>query len=115
MLSEMHSQGAPQEKSVAEKAVQKMGRRDGEIYKALGYFIIAVGIPVFIGSFWAFEKPPQLEAAAAIQQSGDLIRAHVSEALPMHAGIVNVICSVVLLSIGMASWVYGGVVLKRHE
>ena len=115
MLSELHSQDTKQEKTVAEQAVQKMGQRDGEIYKALGYFIIAVGIPVFIGSYWAFQKPPQVETTAVVQQAGDLIRAHVSESLPYHAGIVNVVCSIVLLSIGVASWVYGGVVLKRHE
>ena len=115
MLSEMHSQDVPQEKTAAEQAVQKMGQRDGQIYKALGYFIMAVGIPVLIGSYWAFQKSPQVETVSAAHQTGELIRAHVSEALPMHAGIVNVICSVVLLGIGAASWVYGGVVLKRHE
>lgn len=111
MLSELHSQDTPQEKTAAELATQKAGQRDGEIYKALGYFIIAVGIPVLIGTFFAFKTVTHNGAAKA----GDLVVAVASDHVAWHAGMVNLVCSLVLLGIGVASWVYGGVVLKRHE
>jgi len=92
MLSELHEQDDAQAKAAATKAEaqQKMGQRDGEIYKALGYFIMAVGIPVLIGTYFAAQ-------------------------VNTRAATVNAVCSIALLSIGVASWVYGGIVLARHK
>lgn len=112
MLSELHSQETPQEKTAAELAAQKAGTRDGEIYKALGYFIMAVGIPVLIGTFFAFQHH---NVAAAPAASKELVTAITSEHVAWHAGMVNLVCSLVLLSIGAAAWVYGGIVLRRHR
>lgn len=92
MLNELHEKDDAQAKAAATKAEaeQKMGQRDGEIYKALGYFIVAVGVPVFIGTFFAAQ-------------------------VNMRAATVNAVCSLTLLTIGVVSWVYGGVVLARHK
>ena len=92
MLNELHKNDDAQAKAAATKAeaAQKMGQRDGEIYKALGYFIIAVGIPVLIGTYFAAQ-------------------------VNMRAATVNAVCSLTLLTIGAISWIYGGVVLARHK
>lgn len=59
-------------------------RRDAETLRALGYFIVALAIPVLIGTYFAFQS-------------------HKS-----HAVVVNVIAGVILLSIGV------GFVLRGH-
>jgi hypothetical protein len=94
MLKELHEQEPVQTQAEIDAAnTRSLGRRDGEIYKALGYFIMAVGIPVLCGTYFAYQA---------------------NETHP-HAAVVNAICSLVLLGIGAASWVYGGVVLARHK
>lgn len=91
MLSELHEKDPVQTQAeIQAESDRKMGQRDGEIYKALGYFILAVGTPVLIGTYFAAQTNTR-------------------------AAAVNFVCSVVLLSIGIASWVYGGVVLGRHK
>ncbi|MBX7258423.1 MAG: hypothetical protein K1Y02_18820 [Candidatus Hydrogenedentes bacterium] len=70
---------------------QDMMRRDGEIYVALGCFIVFVGIPVLAGTYFAY-----------------------AEGHP-RAAVVNLVCSLVLLLIGVASIVYGRLVLARHK
>lgn len=66
-------------------------RRDGEIYVALGCFIVFVGLPVLAGTYFAYAE------------------GHV------RAAVVNLICSLVLLLIGVASILYGRLVLSRHR
>ncbi|MDX9971725.1 MAG: hypothetical protein RBU21_01915 [FCB group bacterium] len=91
MLSELHEKEPVQTRAELEaQSVRKMGTRDGEIYRAISYFILAVGTPVLIGTYFAYQTNPR-------------------------AAAVNFVCSCVLLSIGISAWVYGGVVLKRHR
>ena len=69
----------------------RMEKRDGETYIALGLFIVAVGLPVMAGTYWAYQ-PTNIRPA-----------------------VVNVICAGVLLLIGVASIVYGRVLLARNK
>jgi hypothetical protein len=87
MANDLQSKDA----KVRQTAERKMMRRDGEIYIALGCFILAVGTPVLIGTYFA-------------QAEGH-----------MRAAVVNLVCSMVLLLIGVASIVYGRLVLARHK
>jgi hypothetical protein len=66
-----------------------MEKRDGETYIALGLFIVAVGLPVLAGTYWAAKTD-------------------------MRAAIVNVICASVLLLIGVTAIGYGRVLLARN-
>jgi len=81
------------EQKVTETAAEKadrLERRDGELYVALGLFIGIVGLPVLIGTYWA---------------------AQTSE----RAAIVNAVCGATLLLIAAASMVYGWVILRRRK
>ena len=68
----------------------RMEKRDGETYIALGLFIVAVGLPVMAGTYWAAQTN-------------------------VPAAIVNVVCASVLLAIGVAAIVYGRVLLVRNK
>ena len=68
----------------------RMEKRDGETYIALGIFIVAVGLPVEAGTYWAAQTN-------------------------VRAAIVNVVCATVLLLIGVAAIVYGRVLLARNK
>ncbi len=68
----------------------EMEKRDGETYIALGIFIVAVGIPVVIGTYWAYQSN-------------------------VRAAVVNVVCGVTLLLIGAASMFYGRVLMRRAK
>ena len=65
-------------------------KRDGETYRALGMFIVAVGIPVLMGTYWAMQTN-------------------------VRAAVINVICAIVLLLIGGASIYYGQILLARNK
>lgn len=68
----------------------QMEKRDGETYIALGLFIVAVGLPVVPGTYFAWQ-------------------------VNVRAAVVNIVCAVVLLLIGAASITYGRVLLARHK
>ena len=68
----------------------RLEKRDGETYIALGLFIVAVGLPVVAGTYWAYQTN-------------------------VRAAVVNVVCAGVLLLIGVASIVYGRVLLARNK
>jgi hypothetical protein len=68
----------------------QMEKRDGETYIALGLFIVAVGIPVVAGTYWAAQTN-------------------------MRAAIVNLVCSGVLMAIGIGAIVYGRILLVRNK
>ena len=68
----------------------RMEKRDGETYIALGLFIVAVGIPVLAGTYWA----AQVDVPAAV---------------------VNVVCAGVLLLIGAVAITYGRILLARNK
>lgn len=68
----------------------RMEKRDGETYIALGLFIVAVGIPVVLGTYFAAQTN-------------------------MRAAIVNLICATVLLLIGAAAIAYGRILLARNK
>ena len=73
---------------VAERhTAREMMKRDGETYIAVGLFILALGIPVLIGTFWALSRP--------------------------NAAVVNAICGAVLAAIGIAAILYGWRILRR--
>ncbi len=91
MMDEGQSQKAAGA-AAAEAAEKKsaMGKRDAEIYVALGMFIVFVGIPVLIGTYWAAQTN-------------------------RHAAVVNLVCSIVLLGIGVAAIAYGRFLLSRMK
>jgi len=67
---------------IAEKHTKnEMKKRDGETYIAVGLFLVALGIPVIIATYWAMERP--------------------------NAAIVNVICGLALLGVGTGAIAYG--------
>lgn len=68
----------------------RMEKRDGETYVALGLFIVAVGLPVMAGTYWAAKTD-------------------------VSAATVNVICAGVLLLIGCAAIGYGRILLARNK
>ncbi len=76
-------------KTVEEHTAIEMMKRDGETYMAVGFFIIALSIPVLIGTLWALQRP--------------------------HAAIVNAICGVVLGAVGAAATLYGWKLFKRAK
>lgn len=65
----------------------EMLKRDGETSMAVGLFVLAVGVPVLIGTIWALENP--------------------------RAAVVNAICGLVLLGIGGGATWYGWGLYKR--
>lgn len=67
-----------------------MEQRDGETYIALGLFIVAIGLPVVAGTYWAYQSN-------------------------IRAAIVNIICAAVLLLIGFSAITYGRVLLARNK
>jgi hypothetical protein len=79
----------PIKTETAAETADRMEKRDGELYIALGIFIMAVGLPVLIGTYWAAQ-------------------------VKVHAAVVNAACGGVLLLIGAASLAYGFVVLARN-
>ena len=68
----------------------RMEKRDGETYVALGLFIVAVGIPVMAGTYFAAQTNTR-------------------------AAVVNVVCAIVLLLIGFVAIGYGRRLLKRNK
>lgn len=64
-------------------------RRDAEIYVAIGIFVVAVGLPVLIGTIWATSRPS--------------------------AAVINFVCGVVLLLVGISSMAYGWMLLKKER
>ncbi len=77
------------EKSTEEHTAIEMMKRDGETYMAVGLFILALSIPVLIGTLWALDRP--------------------------HAAIVNAACGTVLGGIGGAATLYGWKLFKRAK
>lgn len=68
----------------------RMEKRDGETYVALGLFIVAVGLPVAAGTYFAAQTN-------------------------MRAALVNIVCAGALLLIGGAAILYGRMLLARNE
>jgi hypothetical protein len=68
----------------------RMEKRDGETYIALGIFIVSVGLPVAVGTYWAAKSD-------------------------VSAAVVNIICAVVLLVIGFAAIGFGRLLLARNK
>ncbi len=67
----------------------QLARRDSELYFALGIFIVALGVPVVFGTYYAY-------------QWGDF-----------RPAVVNLISGLVMVGIGVASIIYGWVIRKR--
>lgn len=70
------------------KGIQ-LEHRDAELYIVLGAFVVALGLPVILGTYYTF-------------QGGNY-----------RAAVVNFICGVVMTGIGIASILYGWVMKKR--
>ncbi len=71
------------------KSKDRFQHRDAEMYIAIGIFVFAVGLPVLIGTMYALESP--------------------------RAAVVNAVCGVVLILVGLASTGYGWLLLLRHR
>ena len=67
----------------------EMLQRDGETGMAVGLFVLALGIPVLIGTLWALDSP--------------------------RAAIVNAICGSVLILIGGGATGYGWLLFSRAK
>jgi hypothetical protein len=65
----------------------EMLKRDGETSMAVGLFLVALGIPVLIGTLWALDN--------------------------FRGAVVNAICGLVLLLIGGAVTIYGYIMFRR--
>jgi hypothetical protein len=70
------------------KTAEQLERQDRELYVALGIFIMAVGLPVLVGTYWAAQKSA-------------------------NAAIVNATCGGGLMLIGLGSILYGVVLGRR--
>ncbi len=70
------------------KGVQ-LEHRDAELYIALGIFIVALGLPVILGTFYTLQAGSYRPA------------------------VVNFICGLVMTGIGIASILYGWAMKKR--
>ncbi len=81
---------SPKESDSDKNVNIRMEKRDGETYIALGLFIVAVGIPVLAGTYFAAQTN-------------------------VRAAVVNVVCAVVLLLIGVAAIGYGRLLLTRNK
>ena len=66
---------------------REMMKRDGETYIAVGLFLLALGIPVLIGTYWALSRP--------------------------RAAVVNALCGGVLGLIGLGTIAYGRLIYRR--
>ena len=75
------------EKTAEEVSATEMMKRDGETYMAVGLFIVALAIPVLIGTYWAMERP--------------------------HAAVVNAVCGATLAVVGGGAVAYGWKLFKR--
>jgi hypothetical protein len=64
-----------------------MLKRDGETSMAVGLFVLAVGLPVLIGTLWALDNP--------------------------RAAVVNAVCGAALIAIGGGATWYGWGLFKR--
>jgi hypothetical protein len=69
------------QKTTSKFTANEMGTRDGETSIAVGMFLFALGVPVFIATFWALDRPS--------------------------AAIVNALCGAALLLIGGGAITYG--------
>lgn len=67
----------------------EMLKRDGETGMAVGLFVLALGLPVLLGTIWALDTP--------------------------RAAIVNAICGLVLVVFGGVATGYGWVLFKRAK
>ncbi len=67
----------------------QLAQRDSELYFALGIFIVALALPVVLGTYYAY-------------QGGNI-----------RPAVVNFISGLVMLGIGSASIVYGWIIRKR--
>lgn len=65
----------------------EMVKRDGETGLAVGLFVLALAIPVLIGTLYGLDQP--------------------------RAAVVNFVCGMVLLTIGAGASGYGWTMLKR--
>lgn len=70
-------------------AGENLKRRDAELYVVLGLFMVALGIPVIIGTYFA---------------------AQVADYRP---AVVNFVCGMTLTGIGIASIYYGRVLRRK--
>ncbi len=70
------------------KGIQ-LEHRDAELYIVLGIFVVALGLPVILGTYYTL-------------QGGDY-----------RAAVVNFICGIVMTGIGLASILYGWAMKKR--
>ncbi len=75
------------DKVTEEHTGKDMRKRDGETNIAVGLFLFALGIPVFLGTFWAMDRP--------------------------HAALVNAICGAALLLIGAGVIAYGWIGFRK--
>ncbi|MCC6486859.1 MAG: hypothetical protein IT364_05105 [Candidatus Hydrogenedentes bacterium] len=75
------------EKTAEEHSAAEMMKRDGETYMAVGLFILALSIPVLIGTIWALDRP--------------------------HAAVVNATCGAALAVVGGGAIAYGWKLFKR--
>lgn len=78
------------EKTTEEHSAREMMKRDGETYMAVGLFIVALAIPVLIGTLWAWESR-------------------------RNAAIVNLGCGVTLGAIGVVATYYGWKLFQRSK
>jgi hypothetical protein len=81
---------SPKESDSHKNVNIRMEKRDGETYIALGLFILAVGIPVMAGTWFAAQTNTR-------------------------AAVVNVVCATVLLLIGLVAILYGRRLLTRNK
>jgi hypothetical protein len=65
----------------------EMLERDGETGMAVGLFVLALGLPVMLGTFWALDTP--------------------------RAAVVNFVCGLVLTLIGIGATAYGWRLFKQ--
>ena len=86
----MQMSDSPKESDNHQNVNIRMEKRDGETYIALGLFIVAVGVPVLAGTYFAAQTN-------------------------VRAAIVNVVCAVVLLMIGGVAIGYGRLLLARNR
>jgi hypothetical protein len=77
------------DKKAERHTVAELMKRDGETYMAVGLFIIALAIPVLIGTLWATERP--------------------------HAALVNLVAGAILGIIGGCALFYGWKLFKRSK
>lgn len=77
------------EKEPQKQEPEGFEQRDAEMYIAIGIFILAVGIPVLIGTIWAMDRP--------------------------HAAVVNAVCGAVLCLIGAGCIGYGLLMNRRRK